>query len=78
MTPQEQLLRWQKGESVHNPDRDECCPDLSCCTPALQADQETRNAFTSAYLSDDEDTVNRFLMDFLGLMLKEEKVHVTG
>ena len=28
MTSDEQLKEWVKGNSIHNPDRDECCPDF--------------------------------------------------
>lgn len=29
MTPDEQLEQWCKGVSLHNHERDECCPDSS-------------------------------------------------
>jgi hypothetical protein len=42
MTPDEQLELWLAGNSVHNPDTDECCPDFSCCVPELQMGPEER------------------------------------
>lgn len=46
MTSNEQLVLWLKGESVH---RDgpgsECCPDFSCCMPALKWPEHVRRRF---------------------------------
>lgn len=47
MTSDEQLAAWLKGESIHNTDRDECCPDFSCCCPELLADEAVRRAFVN-------------------------------
>lgn len=30
-----QCLSWAKGEPYHERVNDECCPDFSCCYPAL-------------------------------------------
>lgn len=35
MTAEDQVDLWVQGQSVHNPDRDECCPDFSCCRAHL-------------------------------------------
>ena len=48
MTSDEQLAAWLEGNSFHNNDRDECCPDFSCCDPELLADKKTRQAFVNA------------------------------
>jgi len=45
MTPDEQLEEWVKGNSIHNTDRDECCPDFSCCCPKLLAPEDERKTF---------------------------------
>jgi len=44
----EQLEEWVKGNPVHNPMRDECCPDFSCCHPALLWPEEKRKFFARA------------------------------
>lgn len=69
MTVEEQLAAWLEGNSFHNNDRDECCPDFSCCDPELLADKKTRQAFVNA----DEALRWSFLAMFLGKMLKKEK-----
>ena len=45
MTPDEQLGKWLAGDSVHNKERDECCPDFSCCRPKLKWPKEKRRLF---------------------------------
>lgn len=44
-TPLEQLSFWSTGISIHNPWRDECCPDFSCCQKELQWPAEKRMEF---------------------------------
>lgn len=48
MTCQEQLDLWVSGKSVHNPTRNECCPDFSCCQPRLQWPEAKRRQFAQA------------------------------
>ena len=48
MTSEEQLDRWVAGESVHNDERDECCPDFPCCKVELLAPREEREKFVGA------------------------------
>ncbi len=51
MPPNQQLARWVAGESLHNgatPEQGECCPDFSCCRPALLWPEMTRLAFLVA------------------------------
>jgi hypothetical protein len=45
MTPKEQLEKWCKGESIHNHERDECCPDFSCCNKNWSAPMSERLLF---------------------------------
>ncbi len=65
MTCEEQIRLWVSGNSVHNDERDECCPDFSCCEPKLQASSSERLAFESG----DENKRHEMLMTFLGRMI---------
>ncbi len=62
MTSDEQKRRWVAGESVHNDERDECCPDFSCCNGELLAPQQEREKFAGA----SEDLRAAMLSVFLG------------
>lgn len=64
MSGEEQLKAWVAGQSVHNPDTDECCPDFSCCVTELQAPQEERSAFFGAWERGDVAIMERFLTTF--------------
>ncbi len=68
MTVDEQLAEWLKGNPIHNDERDECCPDFSCCQPDLLADEKTRQAFVDAR----EDQRTSMLGMFLGAMLEKD------
>ena len=49
MTHEEQLRRWVEGEPVHGAGSlAECCPDFSCCHPALLWPREKREEFAAA------------------------------
>lgn len=77
MTCDEQLKLWLSGKPVHNKDRDECCPDLSCCQPELLACLEEREHFVAA----DSNERDRMLMMFLGramAAMSDAKVYVCG
>ncbi len=77
MRPNEQLIKWVKGKSVHDHEQDVCCPDFSCCQPELLAPIEEREAFLS--LPDDERF--RFLGMFLGRAMElaaKGKVYIAG
>lgn len=79
MTSEEQLRLWVKGESVHNKERDECCPDFSCCCPNLLADQETRERFYKAWEEKDQQAIDGMLMFFLSqLLASNSNIHVAG
>ena len=64
MSGREQLELWVAGNSVHNPDSDECCPDFSCCVTSLQAPQEERKAFFAAWENGEVDIMESFLNAF--------------
>lgn len=68
MTSEEQLKSWVEGNPVHNPDRDECCPDFSCCRPGLLASEEERKRFYAG----DSKTRNEMLTIFLKRMIADE------
>lgn len=80
MTPTEQVALWVEGKSVHNVERDECCPDFSCCGGKL-APLDVRKRFQQAHLEGDEATIMEFLMLFLGEMIANNvktEVYVAG
>jgi hypothetical protein len=78
----EQLTLWVAGESVHVtiPGRKrhttDCCPDFSCCQPALLQPLEVRQAFVTA----SESERHFFLLRFLRALCdaSRKNVHVTG
>lgn len=85
ISAQEQLERWVAGESIHRideslptRDKNECCPDFSCCKPEFLAPKEIREAFAAA----DEVTRLKFLAGFLGDLITKEypdkQIHITG
>ena len=67
MTADEQLELWVLGESRCPNDRDECCPDFSCCMPKLLADKKVREAFANA----DDEARAAMLGMFLGAAVSE-------
>lgn len=84
MTTIEQLNQWVDGKSVHNPDRDECCPDFSCCNPALLSTEEERRNFKQAFDDNDDEILGAMLTIFLGRLLEHsesvdvDKVEIVG
>lgn len=78
MKPEDQLKLWVKGESVHNDERGECCPDFSCCKPYLLAPEHERKAFLEASQKGDNKTTTSMLFEFLGRAFASSKVHVVG
>lgn len=77
-----QLAAWLRGRPEHNKADDECCPDFSCCAPALLADLETRVTFVEAFLDDPEsEKVFHMLGMFLSACMADSNypsVHVAG
>lgn len=68
MSPQDQLDLWVKGENVHNPDRDECCPDFSCCNSdvATHWSISDRKIFARVYAEGGSVAVEPLLLRGLG------------
>jgi len=62
----EQLKLWLEGKPVHNYERDECCPDFSCCNPHLLASEEERKEFILAVNSGNLSAQIAMLGEFLG------------
>lgn len=60
-----QLEMWLKGKPWHNPIRDECCPDFSCCRPELLAPYDVRKTFCEAYHAKQDDKMDAMLLMFL-------------
>lgn len=74
MTPEEQLDLWCAGRSVHNDERQECCPDFSCCNPKMDTPIPERLLFR-----DRPELRQEMLFGYLGKALAMEfgpKVHV--
>ena len=74
----EQLNLWVAGESVHNDEREECCPDFSCCNKEVNTPKEVKEIFRNAYLKDNQALIHRLLMEFLGNALSGENVYIAG
>jgi hypothetical protein len=70
MESHDQLDQWVMGNSIHNKERDECCPDFSCCGEEI-APKDVRERFAKAYYDGDEETQHQMLMMFLGGMIKK-------
>ena len=64
MTSLEQLERWVAGESIHNEEKQECCPDFSCCRSVLASEQD-RIIFRDAYVSGNQDLIDEMLIKFM-------------
>ena len=75
-----QVKHWAAGIPTHNPVRDECCPDFSCCVPSMLMPEPARRRFLEAHLSGDEETRHSMLMMSLGGLLADAgaKVHIAG
>lgn len=81
MEHKEQLDLWVKGESVHNDEKGECCPDFSCCNNKVNTPQVIKELFRDEYLKGDkgnEGLMNRLLMEFLGNAFSGENVYIAG
>lgn len=78
MSTDEQLAEWLKGNPIHNDEREECCPDFSCCTPSLLADQKTRQAFVDGNEELRMSMLGIFLGKAIAEMGFEKKVYLAG
>lgn len=82
MTSLEQLEKWVAGESIHNVEEDQCCPDFSCCTQSLLASEEERKMFLNAFINHQQDIMDSMLMIFLEALIKNKfpnkNIYVAG
>lgn len=69
MKKKQQLIEWYRGRSLHDFQREECCPDYSCCEPDLKATFEERRAFMIAWLCQDRPQVDHMLKLFATRLL---------
>jgi len=75
VTPEKQMDEWVNGNSIHNDERDECCPDFSCCQNHYKASEEERKLFR-----DRPEIREQMLMGFLGAAIvgRGANVHIAG
>lgn len=76
-----QLRKWVNGESVHDNEIGECCPDFSCCEPRIETPKEERELFASLFVDEEHEKCHRILMMFLGRampLLTDKKVFIAG
>ena len=75
-----QVKYWAKGIPLHNPVRDECCPDFSCCNGGSMMPVEARKRLEQAHLAGDEETVQAICMSGLSGLVADigGKVHIAG
>lgn len=81
MTRLEQLERWVAGDSQHNHEMEECCPDFSCCSGQPAVEPQVRQRFLQAYLSSDHAVMDMMLGLFLTQAIARhcgKCVHVAG
>jgi hypothetical protein len=69
MTPLQQLTLWIEGQSVHNDETDECCPDFSCCNPQIKTPQLAKERFWKAVQEKDKETIIMMHAEFLECLL---------
>ena len=77
MTSDKQLREWVSGNPIHNYDRDECCPDFSCCNGKIAPETE-RKRFAKAVADGDEALKIEMLMMFLGNAFPDKHIYVAG
>jgi hypothetical protein len=74
----EQLLKWLNGTSTHcyfgyGKEDYECCPDFSCCHPALMRPRDERQRYVDA----DKGERHRMLATFLEAFLNRAQKKVS-
>ena len=76
MTAKEQLDKWVAGDSVHDYENDQCCPDFSCCNPDLAAHIGDREIFRKYFLEGNDSGTMTMLTGFLLNLVMKNKVNV--
>lgn len=78
MLSDDQLRLWANGTSVHNAERDECCPDFSCCRPELLQPEKIRRAFVEAGEGERFKLLGLFLSTAIASYKPETRVYIAG
>ena len=78
MTNDEQLREWVNGNSIHNEELRECCPDFSCCKPELLAPLEEREHFAEQHAKGDDSMLFLFLGRALNAVAPDKDVYLAG
>lgn len=73
-----QVTCWAHGIPLHNPVRDECCPDFSCCNGGDMIPQTARTKLLEAHINNDNETVQKICMMGLSGLVSDLKVYVAG
>jgi hypothetical protein len=73
-----QLQEWVDGNSIHNKEIDECCPDFSCCNKKIYTPKNVKEKFVKAIRDDDYGTKRQMLTEFLNEAVKGKNVYVAG
>lgn len=77
MKVEKQLKEWVNGNPIHNAERDECCPDFSCCTGKM-AEQDVRDRFLKAYQEGDKTVMNLMLKMFIRKAFADKNIYFAG
>jgi len=78
---QYQLKHWMAGTPLHNPIREECCPDFSCCSDTHEMmPEEVRKRFGQAVAEEDLEAQWSILSMGLGMLAADlsVSVHIAG
>lgn len=82
MTNLEQLEQWVSGNSVHDSERGQCCPDFSCCVKEIVTSTEEKQTFFDAFKQGNTGITDNMLMMFLSQLLavkcSDKNVHIAG
>lgn len=75
-----QLNQWLNGISLHNPIRDECCPDFSCCNGGNMLSLKMREEFFDAFRADDAEKQWGILSMCLSMLIADtdKDVYIAG
>lgn len=78
----DQLIFWFNGHSFHDDERDQCCPDFSCCNSKIDTPISVRKQYLLAFLDGDKKTLNHWNGVFLRVALNTieggQDVHIIG
>jgi len=82
MKIEQQLSEWVRGNSIHDDERNQCCPDFSCCNREINTPTEERELFAELHINNQEAEREKMLMMFLGRAIStikpSKKVYIAG